>query len=111
MRAKSKIYHIECFKCIACEKQLKPGDEFALREEGALYCKADHDQIEQMKSEQTQLTELTNISSSKQQQQQQLPSQSTIRQTLRNLKRSASSDFGSISGNNSIRDCFEVQSV
>lgn len=46
MRAKSKIYHIECFKCCACARQLVPGDEFALRDGGALYCKEDHDHME-----------------------------------------------------------------
>ena len=39
MRAKNKIFHLECFRCIACEKQLVPGDEFALKSEG-LFCKA-----------------------------------------------------------------------
>lgn len=46
MRAKSKIYHIECFRCCACARQLVPGDEFALRDGGALYCKEDHDVME-----------------------------------------------------------------
>lgn len=46
MRAKSKIYHIDCFRCSACARQLVPGDEFALRDGGALYCKEDHDVME-----------------------------------------------------------------
>ncbi|CAG9857756.1 unnamed protein product [Phyllotreta striolata] len=46
MRAKSKIYHIECFRCRACARQLVPGDEFALRDGGVLYCKEDHDAME-----------------------------------------------------------------
>lgn len=46
MRAKSKIYHIDCFRCCACARQLVPGDEFALRDSGALYCKEDHDVME-----------------------------------------------------------------
>ncbi|RZF34412.1 hypothetical protein LSTR_LSTR017411, partial [Laodelphax striatellus] len=45
MRAKTKIYHIECFRCSACERQLIPGDEFALREDG-LFCKEDHEVLE-----------------------------------------------------------------
>lgn len=45
MRARSKIYHIDCFRCVACSRQLIPGDEFALREDG-LFCKADHDVVE-----------------------------------------------------------------
>lgn len=50
MRAKSKIYHIECFRCSACARQLVPGDEFALRDGGALYCKEDHDVMEKSNS-------------------------------------------------------------
>ncbi|KAI8423454.1 hypothetical protein MSG28_012586 [Choristoneura fumiferana] len=46
MRAKTKIYHIDCFRCCACARQLIPGDEFALREGGALYCREDHDVLE-----------------------------------------------------------------
>ncbi len=43
MRAKEKIFHLECFRCVACNKQLVPGEEFALRHEtGDLYCKDDH---------------------------------------------------------------------
>ena len=45
MRARNKIYHIDCFRCLACARQLIPGDEFALRENG-LFCKADHDVLE-----------------------------------------------------------------
>lgn len=31
MRANQRIYHVNCFRCSMCEKQLAPGDEFALR--------------------------------------------------------------------------------
>ena len=41
MRAKNKIYHLDCFRCVACDKKLVPGDEFALRHDG-LFCKDDH---------------------------------------------------------------------
>ena len=49
MRAKNKIYHIDCFRCVACSRQLIPGDEFALREDG-LFCKSDHDVVERAAS-------------------------------------------------------------
>ena len=42
MRAKNKIYHLDCFRCVACDKKLVPGDEFALRHEG-LFCKDHHE--------------------------------------------------------------------
>ena len=45
MRAKNKIFHLECFRCVACDKQLVPGDEFALRPDG-LVCKEDHANLE-----------------------------------------------------------------
>ncbi|XP_022237790.1 insulin gene enhancer protein ISL-1-like isoform X2 [Limulus polyphemus] len=45
MRARNKIYHLECFQCMACSRQLVPGDEFALRDDG-LFCKADHEVLE-----------------------------------------------------------------
>ena len=41
MRAKNKIFHLECFRCVTCDKQLVPGDEFALRPDG-LFCKECH---------------------------------------------------------------------
>lgn len=45
MRAREHVYHIDCFRCVACSRQLIPGDEFALRDDG-LFCKADHDVVE-----------------------------------------------------------------
>ena len=45
MKARENSYHIDCFRCVACSRQLIPGDEFALRDDG-LFCKADHDVVE-----------------------------------------------------------------
>lgn len=45
MRARNKIYHIDCFRCETCARPLIPGDEFALREDG-LFCKADNEVVE-----------------------------------------------------------------
>ncbi|XP_050538663.1 insulin gene enhancer protein ISL-2B isoform X4 [Daktulosphaira vitifoliae] len=41
MRAKTKVYHMECFRCNVCSRQLNVGEEFALRD-GTLLCKDDH---------------------------------------------------------------------
>ena len=49
MRARNKVYHIDCFRCVACSRQLIPGDEFALRDDG-LFCKADHEVVERAAS-------------------------------------------------------------
>ncbi|KAG5676703.1 hypothetical protein PVAND_006517 [Polypedilum vanderplanki] len=48
MRAKSKIYHIECFRCTACSRHLNPGDEFALRDGNSLFCKMDNDALDKL---------------------------------------------------------------
>jgi hypothetical protein len=45
MRANNRIYHVDCFRCCMCNKQLAPGDEFALKEDGLL-CKMDNDLFE-----------------------------------------------------------------
>ncbi|XP_064932318.1 insulin gene enhancer protein ISL-2 isoform X3 [Columba livia] len=41
MRARDHVYHLECFRCAACGRQLLPGDQFCLRERDLL-CRADH---------------------------------------------------------------------
>ena len=41
MRARNRIFHLDCFKCIACERQLIPGDSYALKDDG-LYCNEHH---------------------------------------------------------------------
>jgi len=42
MRARTHVYHVDCFRCVACGRQLVPGDEFALADDGLL-CRVDHD--------------------------------------------------------------------
>ena len=49
MRARENVYHIDCFRCVACSRQLIPGDEFALKDD-ELFCKADHDVVERSSS-------------------------------------------------------------
>ncbi|KAH6938535.1 hypothetical protein HPB50_010281 [Hyalomma asiaticum] len=49
MRARQHVYHVDCFRCQACERQLMPGDEFALREDG-LFCRADHEVLDKFAS-------------------------------------------------------------
>ncbi|KAK9393863.1 insulin enhancer protein [Crotalus adamanteus] len=41
MRARGHVYHLECFRCAVCSRQLLPGDEFSLRDR-ELLCRADH---------------------------------------------------------------------
>lgn len=51
MRASNRIYHVECFRCYMCNKQLAPGDEFAPKEDGLL-CKLDNELYEKHSSQQ-----------------------------------------------------------
>jgi len=45
MRARQLIYHVECFQCVVCQRQLVAGDEFCQRGDDGLFCKADFDAI------------------------------------------------------------------
>jgi len=45
MRAKTKMFHLDCFRCAACSRHLVSGDEFALHGDG-IYCKEDHELLE-----------------------------------------------------------------
>ncbi|KAM9307131.1 LIM/homeobox protein LMX-1.2-like [Pholidichthys leucotaenia] len=42
MRALDSVYHLSCFCCCVCERQLCKGDEFVLKE-GQLLCKSDYE--------------------------------------------------------------------
>uniref|UniRef100_A0A3Q1G8T1 LIM homeobox transcription factor 1 beta n=1 Tax=Acanthochromis polyacanthus TaxID=80966 RepID=A0A3Q1G8T1_9TELE len=42
MRAPESVYHVTCFCCCICERQLCKGDEFVLKE-GQLLCKSDYE--------------------------------------------------------------------
>ncbi|XP_027031241.1 insulin gene enhancer protein ISL-1-like [Tachysurus fulvidraco] len=39
MRAGVNVYHVQCFRCEHCDRLLKPGDEFTIRD-GFLHCTA-----------------------------------------------------------------------
>ncbi|KAJ8261058.1 hypothetical protein COCON_G00167810 [Conger conger] len=42
MRALKSVYHLGCFCCCVCERQLRKGDQFLLKE-GQLLCKSDYE--------------------------------------------------------------------
>ncbi|XP_022673148.1 LIM/homeobox protein Lhx3-like isoform X2 [Varroa jacobsoni] len=42
-RAQDNVYHLNCFACILCKRQLNTGDEFYLMEDNKLVCKADYE--------------------------------------------------------------------
>ncbi|KAJ1064757.1 hypothetical protein K5549_021797, partial [Capra hircus] len=49
MRAQKSVYHLSCFCCCVCERQLQKGDEFVLKE-GQLLCKGDYEKEQELLS-------------------------------------------------------------
>jgi hypothetical protein len=48
MRTKSSLFHMHCFKCLVCEKQLNTGDEFGIgKDNTSIFCRAHHLQQQQ----------------------------------------------------------------
>lgn len=50
-RAQDFVYHLHCFACIVCKRQLATGDEFYLMEDSRLVCKADYETAKQRGTE------------------------------------------------------------
>lgn len=46
-RVQENVYHLSCFDCIICKKQLNTGDEFYLMDDNRLVCKADYEAARQ----------------------------------------------------------------
>ncbi|XP_029005077.1 LIM/homeobox protein Lhx4 [Betta splendens] len=46
-KAQDFVYHLHCFACIICSRQLATGDEFYLMEDGRLVCKVDYETAKQ----------------------------------------------------------------
>ncbi|XP_068083454.1 LIM/homeobox protein Lhx3 [Anabrus simplex] len=42
-RAQDNVYHLQCFACVMCSRQLNTGDEFYLMEDRKLVCKPDYE--------------------------------------------------------------------
>ena len=42
-RAHDNIYHLQCFYCFVCSRQLSTGEEFYLMDDKKLVCKIDYD--------------------------------------------------------------------
>uniref|UniRef100_UPI00398E7EDB LIM/homeobox protein Lhx3 isoform X1 n=1 Tax=Pristiophorus japonicus TaxID=55135 RepID=UPI00398E7EDB len=50
-RAQDFVYHLQCFACIVCKRQLATGDEFYLMEDSRLVCKGDYEAAKQREAE------------------------------------------------------------
>lgn len=46
-KAQDFVYHLHCFSCVICNRQLATGDEFYLMEDGRLVCKEDYETAKQ----------------------------------------------------------------
>ncbi|CAF0816606.1 unnamed protein product [Brachionus calyciflorus] len=63
MKAKSNIYHYNCFACNTCNKKLLPGDEYQIKDD-QLYCKEDALNMSYNQGTQLYLSNLNNFQSS-----------------------------------------------
>lgn len=63
-RAQDNVYHLQCFACAICSRQLNTGDEFYLMEDRKLVCKPDYETAK-AKGEQNRLPSLKRINISK----------------------------------------------
>ncbi|KAJ8397160.1 hypothetical protein AAFF_G00010140 [Aldrovandia affinis] len=52
-RAQEFVYHLHCFACIVCKRQLATGDEFYLMDDSRLVCKADYETAKQREADST----------------------------------------------------------
>ncbi len=44
-RASDYVYHLQCFACLICHRQLNTGDEFYLIDDQKLVCKLDYEAL------------------------------------------------------------------
>lgn len=41
MRARNSVFHMHCFKCLICDKQLNTGDEYGIGKDNvSIFCRA-----------------------------------------------------------------------
>ncbi|CAL9682050.1 unnamed protein product [Knipowitschia caucasica] len=52
-RAQDFVYHLHCFACVVCKRQLATGDEYYLMEDSRLVCKADYETAKQREADST----------------------------------------------------------
>ncbi|KAL4623333.1 LIM/homeobox protein Lhx3 isoform X1 [Arapaima gigas] len=52
-RAQDFVYHLHCFACVVCKRQLATGDQYYLMEDSRLVCKTDYEVAKQREAETT----------------------------------------------------------
>ncbi|XP_048844290.1 LIM/homeobox protein Lhx3-like [Brienomyrus brachyistius] len=50
-RAQDFVFHLNCFACIVCKRQLATGDEYYLMEDSRLVCKTDYETAKQREAD------------------------------------------------------------
>ncbi|XP_023665371.1 LIM/homeobox protein Lhx3-like isoform X2 [Paramormyrops kingsleyae] len=50
-RAEDFVFHLNCFACIVCKRQLATGDEYYLMEDSRLVCKTDYETAKQREAD------------------------------------------------------------
>ncbi|KAH9501397.1 LIM/homeobox protein Lhx1 [Dermatophagoides farinae] len=61
-RARNKVFHIKCFTCIVCRKQLSTGEQLYILEENRFVCEKDYINNRQQHQQQQQQPPPTSIS-------------------------------------------------
>ena len=62
MRCTVGVYHMDCFRCFQCSRQLLPGDEYSQTKDGRLLCKADFEAMEVVQSACADQGTISNVS-------------------------------------------------
>jgi hypothetical protein len=44
MRTQARVYHVNCFTCVACHNRLVPGDRYGIVD-GSLICEQDYPKV------------------------------------------------------------------
>ncbi|CAF2390125.1 unnamed protein product [Rotaria sp. Silwood2] len=60
-RANDYVYHLQCFSCLICHRQLNTGDEFYLFDDQKLVCKTDYDALKNKEFDDTNKRPRTTI--------------------------------------------------
>ena len=64
-RALGRVYHLSCFTCLVCHRELSTGDKFYLTEQGKVLCKDDYEMNSKATGEPYEMMKIRSIEGSK----------------------------------------------